>query len=106
MPESVDAIRADPEHYEVLFENDRVRALRIRFAPGERSRLHSHPESTLVFLTDGQVRFHLADGGHLDVTFQAGQARWVPPTTHLPENTGSEPFELIQLEIRAASAGE
>ena len=48
MRESMDVMQVDPEHYEVLFENDRVRALRIRFEPRARSRMHSHPESTLL----------------------------------------------------------
>lgn len=104
MQHTMDAIEADPSHYELLFENDQVRALRIRFDPGERSQMHSHPASTLVFLTDGQVRFHLPDGNHFDESLQAGQARWVPATTHLPENVGTEPFELIHLEILSPHA--
>jgi quercetin dioxygenase-like cupin family protein len=100
MNDRQDASAADPQHYQLLFENEQVRALRIVFGPGEGSVMHHHPASTLVFLTDGQVRFHLPDGSALDFSFQAGQAQWVPATTHRPENAGSEPFEIIQLELK------
>ena len=100
MLEPLDVLQVDPEHYEVIFENRSVRALRTRFAPGARSRMHSHPPSTLVFQTHGQVRFHAPDGSHNDFSFHAGQVLWVAATTHLPENIGSKPFELIQIEIK------
>jgi hypothetical protein len=32
-----DPVKVDPGHYSVDFENDRVRVLRIRYGPGERS---------------------------------------------------------------------
>lgn len=101
MDDRQDAIAADPGHYQVLFENEHVRALRIVFGPGEESVMHHHPASTLVFLTDGQVRFHLPDGSAMDYAFLAGQAQWVPPTTHRPQNTGTARFEIIQLEVKS-----
>jgi quercetin dioxygenase-like cupin family protein len=84
MQNQQDATAADPRHYQVLLENEHVRALRIVFGPGEGAVMHYHPASVLVFLTDGKVRFQLADGSALDYPFQAGQAKWVPSTTHKP----------------------
>jgi quercetin dioxygenase-like cupin family protein len=36
-----DPVRVDSKHYKVEFENDRVRVVRISYAPGERSVMHS-----------------------------------------------------------------
>ena len=38
-----DAVKVDPSHHKVEFENDQVRVLRIRFGPGEESVMHEHP---------------------------------------------------------------
>jgi hypothetical protein len=35
--QSSDAVRVDPKHYQVEYENDRLRVLRVRFGPTEPS---------------------------------------------------------------------
>jgi len=52
-----DPITVDPKHYNVEFENDQVRIVRITYGPGEKSVMHGHPSSVLVFLTDCHGRF-------------------------------------------------
>jgi mannose-6-phosphate isomerase-like protein (cupin superfamily) len=95
-----DAAEVDPEHYKVEFENDQVRVLRITYGPGEKSVMHYHPESMVVFLTDGNGKFTFPDGTTEDSKFEAGLFLWMPEVTHQPENTGKEPFELIQIEMK------
>ncbi|MBT8377680.1 MAG: cupin domain-containing protein [Ignavibacteria bacterium] len=95
-----DATVVDPEHYKVEFENDKVRVLRIAYAPGDKSVMHSHPEGVAVFLTDGTIRFTLPDETTQDIKVEAGQVIWSPESTHQPENTGKELFEVIQIEMK------
>jgi quercetin dioxygenase-like cupin family protein len=95
-----DATEVDPEHYKVEFENEKVRVLRITYAPGDKSVMHSHPEGVAVFLTDGTIKFTLPDETTQDIKVEAGQVIWSPKSTHLPENTGKEPFEVIQIEMK------
>jgi quercetin dioxygenase-like cupin family protein len=95
-----DAAKVDSIHYKVEFENDHVRVLRITYGPGEKSVMHSHPESVGVFLTDGAGRFNLPDGKTEDIEFKAGLVNWMPALTHQPENTGKESFEVIQIEMK------
>ena len=45
-----DAVKVDPEHYKVEFENDQVRVLRITYGPGEKSVMHSHLEGAELYL--------------------------------------------------------
>jgi quercetin dioxygenase-like cupin family protein len=99
-----DAVKVDPKHYKVEFENDRVRALRITYGPGEKSVMHEHPASVAVFLTDGSVRFTLPDGKSQDVSSKAGTVQWNAGGKHLPENLGDKPFELILVELKSGPA--
>src|SRR5687767_10196183 len=52
----------DPAHYTVAFQNDRVRALRVRNGPGEGSPMHEHPHGVGVAMTDTRGRFEAPDG--------------------------------------------
>jgi hypothetical protein len=44
-----DPVKVDPKHYTVEFENDKVRVLRIKYGPGEKSVMHAHPALVAVF---------------------------------------------------------
>jgi quercetin dioxygenase-like cupin family protein len=95
-----DAVKVDPKHYKVEFENDQVRVLRITMEPREKGVMHSHPEGVVVFLSDGDGKFTFPDGKTQESKFKAGQVIWSPETTHRSENTGAEPFEVIQIEFK------
>jgi quercetin dioxygenase-like cupin family protein len=95
-----DPVKVDPRHYKVEFENDRVRVLRIKYNPGEKSLMHSHPESIGVFLTDAHAKFTYPDGRSEDIHAKAGSVQHMDAFTHLPESTGKEPFEVIQVELK------
>ena len=94
-----DPVSVDPKHYTVELENDRLRVVRIRYGAGEKSEMHSHPESVIVFMTDAAARFSYPDGNSEEITGKAGQVMSLPATTHLPENVGDKPFEVIQIEL-------
>ncbi len=100
LPASEDSVAVDPKHYHVVLQNDRVRVLRIRYGPNETSVMHAHPASVAVFLTNGQTKFTLPDGTSTNADVKAGQVIWNDNQKHLPQNTGSAPFELILVELR------
>ncbi|NIP17250.1 MAG: cytoplasmic protein [Xanthomonadales bacterium] len=99
-PASEDAVVADPERYTVEFENDRVRVIRIKYGPGEKSVMHTHGPNVSVMLSDGSIRMHLPDGSTMDVPAKHGEATWADAEEHLPENTGGEPFEVVLVELK------
>jgi quercetin dioxygenase-like cupin family protein len=99
-----DAVAVDAAHYSVVEENDRVRVLRIRYAPGETSVMHYHPDAVAVFLTDHHVKFGLPDGSTVDAPGKAREAIFTPAGQHLPTNTGEGPLELILVELKGATA--
>jgi quercetin dioxygenase-like cupin family protein len=99
-----DAVKVDPKHYKVEFENEQVRVLRISYGPGEKSVMHEHPANVAVFLTDGQGKFTMPDGKSQEVPIKAGETRWGDFEKHQPENVGAKPFELILVELKGKAA--
>jgi len=99
-PSGEDPVKVDPRHYKVEFENERVRVLRINYGPGEKSVMHSHPESIAVFLTDAHHKFSYPDGRTEDINANAGTVQHMDAFTHLPENISKKPFQVIVVELK------
>ena len=95
-----DPVKVDPRHYQVELENDRIRVLRVKYGPGEKSTMHGHPESIHVFLTDCHARFTYPDGKTENVEIKTGHTMYHAAFEHLPENLGNKPLELIQIEFK------
>lgn len=95
-----DAAKIDPDHYKVELENDQVRVLRIKYNPGEESKMHSHPEGVAVFLTEHTAEMKIENGQVMEMGGNAGDVLWVDKAKHQPKNVGAKPFELIQVELK------
>ena len=105
-PEPADPTVVDPDHYEVEFENDRVRVLRTIYEPGEESVMHYHPDHVAVVLTDGHWEFELPDGSMEPVHMTAGSHMFVPAGEHRPRNIGEESSEAIVVELKEGTGSE
>lgn len=99
-PGRKDPIKVDSKHYKVEFENDKVRVLRIKYGPREKSVMHGHPALIGVMLTDGHIRFAYPDGKTEEITAKAGQVLNFPAVEHLPENLSDHLFEVIAVELK------
>lgn len=99
-PSADDPVKVDPKHYTVEFENEHVRVLRIKYGPGEKSVMHSHPESIAVFLTDAHGKFTYPDGRTEDIDAKAGTVQHMDAHSHLPESSSKKPFEVIAVELK------
>ena len=97
-----DAVKVDAKHYTVAFENDQVRVLKVHYGPGEKSVMHSHPDTVAVFVSDGKGKFNFPDGTSKDFTVKAGEVMHNPATVHLPENTGDQPWDVVVVELKGA----
>lgn len=100
-----DALKADPAHYKVVFENASVRVLRINYAVGAKSNVHQHPDAIVIPMTDAKVRFTMPDGKAEDRDLAAGLAMYTPAVTHTPENIGKGPIEGLLVEFKTPAAG-
>jgi len=95
-----DAAKVDAKHYTVAFENDQVRVLKAHYGPGEKSVMHSHPNTVAVFLTDAKGRFTFPDGKSQDFNGKAGDVNFDTAKVHLPENTGDKAFDVVVVELK------
>ena len=96
----MDALQAAPEVYELVFENDKVRAFNVLFEPGEKTKMHSHPSHVIFPLTDGRMRITTPDGKSQDMEMKAYQALWSNPQTHTAENLGTASMSMFVVEIK------
>src|SRR5260370_34825866 len=78
---SNDAVTVAPDVYTVLFENERVRVLDVRMAPGQSSTRHSHPDGVWYVLAPMKARFISAEGGAAEAGIPAGEV-WRPAEGH------------------------
>ena len=99
-----DPVKVDPKHYKVESENAQVRILRIHYGPHEKSVMHSHPDSVVVYLSDGTTRMTTPDGKSQDYTGKAGEARFTPAGVHQPENIGNAAFDAVLIELKGGKS--
>ena len=95
-----DPVKVDSNHYKVGFENAQVRVLRVKVGPREKSIMHRHPNAVAIFVTDVTGKFTFPNGTSQEMSRKAGETLWTPATTHQPENTSDQPFEVILVELK------
>ncbi len=106
-PEELDALVAAPKHHVLLLENETVRVLDTRVAPGETVSLHTHRWPSALFIVswsdfvrrdgDGVVLVDSRVGEKLPV----GGAVWSGPLgPHTLENVGQMELRAISIEVK------
>jgi beta-alanine degradation protein BauB len=98
---SLDPVASNPEHYKVVFENDRVRVLEYADEPGDRTTPHQHPDSIMYTLSPFRRRLVSGDVQR-DVEFGAGSVGWLPAQEHHGENIGDTPTKVLFVELKTS----
>jgi hypothetical protein len=104
----LDAMTAAPDHHTVLLENDRVRVLDTRLAPGERTPVHSHqwPSALYVMSWSDFIRYDpddnpIVDSRALGMSPAPGSALWSAPLApHYVRNVGTSILHVIAIELK------
>ena len=96
---SSDPAVSNADAYTVVFENDRVRVLEYRDAPGHLTTPHHHPDSVMYTLSSFRRRLHV-DGNHRDVEMPAGFVGWLPAQEHAGENIGDTDTHVVFVELK------
>lgn len=106
-PEELDALTAAPKHHRLLFENDAVRVLDTRVAPGETVPLHTHrwPSALYIVTWSDFVRRDSAGEVLADsrrgIGAEDGSAVWSGPLPpHTLENVGAQELRAISVEVK------
>jgi quercetin dioxygenase-like cupin family protein len=100
LPAGSDPVHVDSQHYTVEHEDDKVRVLRVKYGPGEKSVMHGHPALVGVMLSNCHIRFTYPDGKTEDINASAGQVMAFPAQEHLPQNLGDTVFEAVIVELK------
>jgi hypothetical protein len=95
-----DPLQVAPEHYKVLFENDRVRVLAFHSKPGDKWALHSHPDAVTVSLSNYKLRNVVPGSDATVMERKLGEAYWIPARSHTGENIGHTDMESIIVELK------
>jgi beta-alanine degradation protein BauB len=98
---SLDPVETNPQHYAVVFENDRVRVLEYTDRPGESTTPHRHPDSVMYTLSSFRRRLSSGDASR-DVEMPAGLTRWLPAQEHSGENIGETGTHVLFVELKDA----
>jgi hypothetical protein len=107
-PDSLDAVSAAPRHHTLMFENDRVRVLEVRIAPGDTVPVHTHRWPALIYVAKQSDFLRRDDHGNLlfDSRLMGPPpskpiAQWTPPLPpHSVENIGANEILLISTELK------
>ena len=86
--------------YKLLLENDRVRVFDVRFTPGQRAPMHSHPDHVVYIIDDATFRITGPDGKSQDLPIKAGQALFLPAGPHAVENIGKTAAHNLVVELK------
>ena len=104
----LDAMLVAPGHHEVLLENEKVRVLDTRLAPGEQTPIHTHTSSAALYVMSWSDFLRRDASGNVIVDSRSwdrqpviGEALWLPPLPpHSVENVGAAELRLIAVELK------
>jgi len=107
-PDELDAMIAAPNHHHLLMENDFVRVLDVRIAPGDITPVHTHRwAATLYILSwsdfiryDGEENI-MVDSRNIESMKNPPPALWSEPLPpHALKNIGDKEIRVISVEIK------
>ena len=78
----------DTAHYQVAFENQYVRVLRVHFGPHEKGGTHEHILNRVVLYLNDQTNA------------KADDVRMAGAATHAEENAAATPADRIAVELK------
>jgi quercetin dioxygenase-like cupin family protein len=94
-----DAVKTSPNNTKVVLENEKVRVYEFWAKTGEKMAVHSHPDHLVYVMGGGKVKFTAADGKVTENDMKAGQAIWVPATTHSVDAVSGD-IRAVVVEIK------
>ena len=106
--DTLDAVAAAPEHHKVIFENENVRVLDTRIAPGETTPVHTHRWASVVYTlqTGDFVRVSAVDRSVIDtritpIDVELNTPKHLAPLSpHSVKNVGGTELRAITIEIK------
>jgi len=99
-----DPVSVSPEAYRIEIENNRVRTLRLKLSPGQKTAMHQHPASVIVYLTDSNQRITDTAGKSREIAKKAGEVEYIEAVSEAEENISGAPLEAVVVELKPGVA--
>jgi hypothetical protein len=97
-----DAVKLDPKHNEVLFENERARVVRVHFGWGEKGPMVDKRPRVIILLTDTHAQVMRPDGQLSPRDSTAGTIQWSLGGRQATMNGIMSSLENIVVELKGA----
>jgi quercetin dioxygenase-like cupin family protein len=95
-----DPVKVDPDHYKVLLDNERVRVIEYRAAPGDKTPMHAHPDYVTYSMSDTKTRFTYPKRRAVELASSNGQVVWHAAETHAGQVTGKNEAHVLIVELK------
>lgn len=96
-----DAVNVAPQIHKVIYEDDKMRVLKVTVKPGDVAMMHWHPRNINYILKAGKLKFTDSENNSKEVELSEGMiTSSVQPVKHAVENTGNDIVETIQVELK------
>lgn len=101
MTKIMDVLKAAPDAYKLLFENDKVRVMEINLKPGQKAPMHDHPDNHVVYVVkDARFRLSFPDGKSQNIDLKSGNVVWMDAGQHETENIGLTDGLNLVIEVK------
>jgi beta-alanine degradation protein BauB len=101
IPDADDQAKSGADSTKVALDNARVRVLDTRVKAGGKLAKHSHPTYVTYLLTDTKYKVTTyPDGKTEEKTLKAGQATFMPATSHAIDNIGTGESHVLVIELK------
>ncbi len=94
-----DAVTIAPHVHVTIFENEKIRVLKVGIKPGETAEMHWHPENINYVLSSGKLRITKLDNSSVEVELTEGQVTSSLAGSHMVENIGETEVKTVQVEF-------
>lgn len=99
----IDVLKASPDKYKLVLENEHVRVIEYSLKPGEKDNPHTHRAKTSYVIAGGTFRVYPEHAEPFDYIEVQGATEWSDKTTmHYVENIGQTTITILLTEIKAA----
>ena len=96
-----DAVNVAGHLHTILYEDEKLRVLKVSVAPGDTAKIHWHPRNINYVVSGGELEFTSKDGERKVVTLTSGQVTSAKNEMyHAVNNIGDKTVETIQVELK------
>lgn len=108
-PDALDAAVAAPDSHVVLFENERVRVVRVDVPAGTREPEHTHRWASVMIVDQpARIRYYDPQGvvfeSPAEIERHVTRTTWMKPEgPHSVENIDSTPYRAYRIELKGGT---